>query len=416
MPATGAAQVPRAMDPNLTLAKAMGSKRGYDPMPPDQHEWQRAEGEPPLYRLWSWMCGHTIRLGYRSAYAVDAVGKSLGLKDAAKDLDLDLGQLSKVWKQGEEAGLWRRSGAELHLNGGVTAAQVLGARAKRQLDCTVNLSQADLLKIQDWPSEKQKEFRAAWDPAQEYRSKLEAQKIAEARAACDEIEDTIRRAFSLEKKRMPKRRLEGLEFPQALLPFVQSTTVPSNGHERTVGENEGENVTVRAAPSLLPSEKRQRGESVGRSSASGPEKAADRTTDKPVPLERENAIRKLLLEEAGAILPGETPGPALCALVNAALGETPLSYLRTRIQSAIGRGKYRSMGLAVHLASEAAAGWAAGEAAREKSDRERRAQEAEAWADMERLAREVLADPRASPEDKQQAREILGQRQKGAAT
>jgi hypothetical protein len=249
----------RAPDPNLALAKAMGSKRGYDPMPPDQHEWQRAEGEPPLYRFWSWMCGHTIRLGRRSPFAVDEKGKPRALKDAAADLDMDLGQLSNVWKQGEQAGLWHRKGRELYLNGGVTAASVLAARGKRQLACTLNLSEAELLKIKDWPPEKQKAFHAIWDPSQDYRAKLEAQKIAEARAACDDIEDNIRREFQLEKKRLPKRRPEGVELPQALLPFVHSTSVQINGHERTVGENDGENASVPAVPSLLGSEKEQRG-------------------------------------------------------------------------------------------------------------------------------------------------------------
>lgn len=253
----------RQADPNLTLVKLMGSKRGYDPMPPDQYEWQRAEGEPPLYRLWSWLCGHTVRQGHRSPYAVNEKGKPLALRDAAKALELDKGFVSNLWARGEAAGLWHREGPALHLNGGVTITQVEEANRRRtEVECTLNLTEAELLKIKDWPKATQLQFHALWGPAQSFRSRLEAHKIAEARAACDEIEDNIRREFALEKTRLPKRRPDVVELPQLLLPFVHSTpvgvSVQPTSVERTNGESGGENESVRTALSLLPTKTEQR--------------------------------------------------------------------------------------------------------------------------------------------------------------
>jgi hypothetical protein len=239
----------RAPDPNYELAKAMGSKRGYDPMPPDQHEWQRAEGEPPLYRLWSWMCGHTIRKGHRSTYATEEGSlKPRTLVHAAKDLGMELNQVSRLWKWGEEKGLWHKNGGrELYLNGSVTEAQVREANKTRKNFLYTGLSAANRLKIQELDAEKRKNLDALWKAAQHHRDTVLALSIAEGRRACEQVEDNILRQFGLEVKRSPKAKPKPVEVPQLLLPFVQATTVQITVVHGTAGENDGERLPVEEA-------------------------------------------------------------------------------------------------------------------------------------------------------------------------
>src|ERR1700674_3075149 len=90
------------------LMKVMGSKKGLDPIPPDQHSWQMKDGQTPLHRLWSWMCGHCIAKGHRHGYAVDAHGKALTIEQAAADLDMDPGVCRRAWREGEGIGLWHK--------------------------------------------------------------------------------------------------------------------------------------------------------------------------------------------------------------------------------------------------------------------------------------------------------------------
>jgi len=249
--------------PNIALAKAMGSTRGYDPIPPSQYEWQAAEGEPPLYRMWSWFCQHTIAFGKMSPFAVRADGQAATLKDCAADLQLDLGEVSNLFKRGVQAGLWRRkNGRELYFSGDVTAAQVIEANKRRQVECTLNLSSRDLLIIKNWPKDMQDRFTAIWTAAQEHHRVDLARSVAERRAQHAEIDRSIRRAFPLPEKRIaPANIPQPVELPQVIVEVllsVQTTIVHSSPVERTVGEENGENVSVPAAASLCVSEVRQK--------------------------------------------------------------------------------------------------------------------------------------------------------------
>lgn len=91
----------------VALMKRMGSKNGYSPIPPPHHQWQRRKGNPPLYRIWSWLCDHTILWGHRSEYAVNKDGQELHIEHIAKDLAMDEGNVRRDWKEGVERGLWR---------------------------------------------------------------------------------------------------------------------------------------------------------------------------------------------------------------------------------------------------------------------------------------------------------------------
>jgi hypothetical protein len=249
--------------PNIRLAKAMGSKRGYDPLPPSQYEWQAAKGEPPLYRMWSWFCSHTIAFGRMSPYAVRADRTPATLKDCARDLQLDLGQVSHLFKYGTAKGLWcRKNGRELHLNGDVTAARVMEANNQRMNECTLNLSSADLLIIQGWPESMRNVFLQVWEDAQKHHREDLARTIAEKRQYHTQIDTTIRAAFPLPKKRGVRcEQLQLCDLPIVIgrmLECVHSTSVQATPIECTHGEERGENVSVPAPASLCVSENIQK--------------------------------------------------------------------------------------------------------------------------------------------------------------
>lgn len=249
---------------NIQLMRAMGSKRGYDPIPPSQYEWQRADGEPPLLRMWSWFCAHTIAHGRMSPYAVREDGTAATLKDCAKDLALDLGQVSNLFVWGAEKGLWRRkNGRELYFSGDVTAAQVREANTRRKVECALNLSPAESLIIKGWPEEVRNRFNAVWSAAQNHHREELATLLAERRKQHTRIDATIRSLFPLPKKRGVKvEQMQLFDLPVVILRMldnVHSTSVQSTPVECTDGEEKGENVSVPPAPSLLLSEKSQNG-------------------------------------------------------------------------------------------------------------------------------------------------------------
>lgn len=399
------------IDSNLALAKAMGSRRGYDPMPPSQHEWQAAEGEPPLQRLWSWMCAHTVRnqagtgeLPRRSEFAVNAAGRALTLIDASRDLEIDLGQLSKIWYRGEEEGLWRKAagkGRQLLLCGEVKATQVAEANKRRQVDCTVKLTPADLLKINKWAPERKTAFYAIWEPAQQFRKKLEAHKIAEARATFDEIEHSIREDFSLDKVRGAPREREKLEIPLVLAKFVQSTSVGLTVHETEVdgtgGEERGETLNVQPAH-LYIAEKSKEPLS---GPASQPPLAAKANgwlageTRPPEANAELRTIANVLFEEWGAKLK-EVASEKLCGEIRVALRGAPVSFLRTKlIERRTAKPDVKSMGLALPLAIAVGLHWE-----KTAETRSTAAKRGKAKLDREaaELAGEILAEPAYSPQ------------------
>ncbi len=224
-------------DPNLELVKAMGSTRGYDPMPPAQHEWQMTKGQPTKYRLWSWLCAHTIRARgkpgeqkIRTAYATQDDGKKPAtLIHAARDLNIDLGQLSIAWSEGVEDGLWRRDGETrwLYLNGDVSAGQVLLAAKKRRIESTSNLSKIVLLQIKALPEEAKAATLARLKASRQYNEAQIAAAVAEKREAWAAMDDTILRAVAIERKRTGRHAPPPAPLPQMLLEFVQSTTAQS---------------------------------------------------------------------------------------------------------------------------------------------------------------------------------------------
>ncbi|MGO9896460.1 MAG: hypothetical protein ACLPX8_19850 [Bryobacteraceae bacterium] len=138
--------------------EAMGG-RGFTPMPPDQHKWQASPREPVLHRIWSWMCDHTINWGHDSPYAVSSDKDELGLVHMAKDLGVELNNLTNYWRMGEERGLWRKGSKlegerRLYLNARVPEVHnKQGEQKGNKSVCTYDLPPKVLLWLNNLPEE-----------------------------------------------------------------------------------------------------------------------------------------------------------------------------------------------------------------------------------------------------------------------
>lgn len=224
------------------LMRKMGVKgHPFDPMPPAQHRWQSGKGEPPLYRIWSWMCGHTIHYGYRCEYAVTPDGAELHLEHIATDLEMDVHNVRLVWKEGVAKGLWRNGNKpeerrRMYLCGTVTpqAADKSTEEAAAGV-CTNPLKPYILNQINKLSSDRQREFWGAYERQQRLRKDVQAELIAASRLILDQREDTLFSEFGINKIREKKKdpeperveRLNGLfshlqGFVQTLESSVQS--------------------------------------------------------------------------------------------------------------------------------------------------------------------------------------------------
>lgn len=406
----------RPRSPNDKLMRAMGSKVGSDPIPPSQYLFFLDEDQPPLQRLLAWVRSKTIRYRYqqngrgdgRSPFCVNDKGKTLGLADLARDLGWPLANASHHWKDAETLGLVRREEKRLLLCGEVP--QIDRSQPKTEVVCTNNLDPATLLKIQGWPKSRQAEFFALWQPAQEFRAKLAAQAIAQARDTCDGIDDSIRRRFELDKKRMEKRRpAEPVAVPLPLIEFVQTTSIDGRAIVQTtlaeVRTNE-QNANVQTALSLLPSELHSLG-AVGRSGVETTEQQEKVRAARGSELE---LIEKALVEIGTRL--HDSPGPKLARQIHAALRGAPLQNLFLRWgerAAAITR-----LGLCRRIADDVGKAWQANSRERERAGKARIDHDHAANERMDRDARATLDDPKATEAERQLAHEILGTASKTA--
>ena len=99
------------------LMKAVGSPKGYDPIPPPQYLTFQNSRYPPAMRVWAWLLSKTIRAGHRTPYATDDAGAELKLSDCAAQLKMNAGNVSRAWQELETEGRVRRDGRKLAIAG-----------------------------------------------------------------------------------------------------------------------------------------------------------------------------------------------------------------------------------------------------------------------------------------------------------
>jgi len=255
MPARKPAQGTNRESELQRFARELGSKRGLDPIPPFQHEWQGAVAESPLARLWSWMCGHTVVQGVRSAYAMRQ-GRPATLADAAREIPMQRALVGRAWAEGERYGAWRRDEKQrLWLAGDGNMTQIIEAKKRRKIDCTVYLSKTEISTVQSWPKERAAQFFELWDGLQSYRRQLARDAIWRAREASQRIEDTIRGDFGLLKKRFPSER-RPVNVPVVLSALIDATVQSTPVRSSIVPASEP--ATVPSPASLLIQREEQR--------------------------------------------------------------------------------------------------------------------------------------------------------------
>jgi hypothetical protein len=211
------------------LIHELGAK-SFDPMPPDQHQWQMGKDHPPLIRIWSWLCGHTIHWNgqERSTFAIDKEGHELRLERIADDLKIDEGNVRQYWAQGVQLGLWRNGtkkegSRRLYLCGEVKPIQeapVVDVNGKPKVEDAVRTYRSKrmrpylLAQIDALPQEAQDSYWAEWTPRHLAVDQSFAELVACHRQVADEDDDNQFARYSVKKIREthnPKGSEEQLE-------------------------------------------------------------------------------------------------------------------------------------------------------------------------------------------------------------
>src|SRR5690242_6399500 len=201
------------------LMRAMGSEKGFDPMPPDQYLTYQDQRYSPAQRVWAWMLSKTIRHGHRSKHAVDEQGKPLTLQHAALQLEMDGGNVRKGWRELESEGRVRRDGKTLCVCGSFKLP--VQANKKRSEVCSDLLSPYYMKQIKRLPEDRQAALFARYEEQRKLESKLLAEAVAGVRSIFDHRKDTVLLDFGIKKIREKKRRPTESPLVPFLLPIVE---------------------------------------------------------------------------------------------------------------------------------------------------------------------------------------------------
>lgn len=230
-------------DENLELVKQMGSKKGYDPIPPDQYLYFLNSADE-VQRVVAWVRSKTIRLGHRSPWAVTPnATRPLTKADLARDcFSGNRGNAVTAWTRAEQVGLvFVNEKGFLCLNGAVPMPPKRRTKGEPEVSAQTPLPRYLIEKIRSLPEASRNSAEAHFKAIIAYRAKLEHEAVAMARIAVDRIEDSISRHYfgSDGKKRMDKKhrpdlheeggskvvQLELLLVPESLQEFAESAQI-----------------------------------------------------------------------------------------------------------------------------------------------------------------------------------------------
>ncbi len=306
------------------LMKAMGAK-SFDPMPPDQHKWQAAKGEPPIHRIWSWLCAHTIHWNgqERSPFAIDKEGNELYLEHLAKDLwgpgEVNLANAKQHWHDCKARGVCRNGTKEEGRRRLYLCGEVIPAKPDQSADpeksMYILIPDQILKKTKDWPPEKQEKFRVWWNgwaPTQKLVSDTaQAEVVAAARSILDRGYDSALAEWGLPPNRQEHtngKSPEEIEARQkrldSLLPTIEKyvhTVAESVQTQKTTTYN-GAVQTQSASATLLPSENTREEREPQQSGSS---KSGSQSSSGPVSQGGKKPIKQL------PVPPASEPAPKL---------------------------------------------------------------------------------------------------------
>jgi len=235
----------------MELMLAMGSTKGFDPIPPEQYLTLRDKRYPPEQRLLWWLASKTIRHGHRSPYAVDDQGKELRLKHAAGELNMERGNVRRAWRHLEADGRVHTEGRRLYLNGAVKLPAE--TKEKRSEVCTDLFPPYLMKQIKNLPPERQNELLTRYEQETAIEAKVLAEAVAAVRSIFDQRKDSILSEFGVKKIREQKRREAESQLVPVLAEFIQRSVQTRASPPVRVGTTP-ENGFVRTSASLLCSE------------------------------------------------------------------------------------------------------------------------------------------------------------------
>lgn len=256
------APAPKA-DANLDLVKAMGSKKGYDPIPPDQYNFFRNSPDG-VQKILAYMRAHTIGLGCRSPYALAKNGtRPLTKADIARDcFNGDRGNAGRAWDAAEALGLVKcDEKGLLWLCGDVKPLSTKKPCGKVS-SVQTTLSPYVIEQIESLPPKSREAAYADFARVAAFKKQIETDALNLARLQGATMEDSVFDFYALHKRRMEKKKRPDLHengsewlkldlqsVPKELEKFVQTTKMA----DRTDHEN-GIVQTANGAGILISSE------------------------------------------------------------------------------------------------------------------------------------------------------------------
>jgi hypothetical protein len=396
----------------------MGSKKGWDPIPPDQYLTFMDKRYHLTIRLWAWLLSKTIAEGHVSPFAIDVMYRALTLVVAAHELEVTRQEIRRAWGALEAEGRVRREGHKLFVCGEVN----LPATQSSEIVRTEPFPNYILLQLNELDPEKHAEFMSDYKRDEVLEKQVIADLTATVRCIFEQKEDIRFQRLGLRKIREehPIKKngdVKRAERVKKLIPFVEEFVQQSSfdfvqGPDAILHNAESEPGTESA--SIVNSDNCQRSTEVGQSAMEDPPTDHSNRAEREPPANDAGLVRELLLTELRHRLPGETPKLALCARIANRLGTAPLEFLQARIRQRF--KAITSMGLCVQLADDACQAWQEEEAERKGAIWVR--WESAPWcdADIQESARRALDDPAANDRIKAMAKEIIefGMKQKGA--
>lgn len=209
--------------PITDMMRRMGSNRGFTPLPPDQHEWQKTHDDPVL-RLWSWMVSHSVGhpvIEFRREWAVDEFGHDVDIARAEKDIGGEPANIRRAWRKGEKLRFWRKGtkeegGKRLYFSGKVclnvpySEVSESGPEGEEKATevCADLLPSSIFKKTKGWPPERVAELGRKWEELEELDREVNSALMAARRCIFEREQNNLLARFGV-KHESQKHRKQG---------------------------------------------------------------------------------------------------------------------------------------------------------------------------------------------------------------
>lgn len=287
------------------LMRRMGSRSGFDPVPPALTDWLSGHESPMIQMFW-WMLKHTIRWGHRNEFAVaSGTVQPRTVEDMAEDLGFDEANTRHYWRIGVAEGLWRNGTKaegprKLYLCGNVPRPKKQGEQEENGKVCTDLWPPYLLKQIQALTPERRADFQQRDVNRREARKLRFAALVAADREVDTQEEDTLLSEFGLRKIREEHKKREvdpeelaiRSELAQAVTPVIAryAQTYGQLVQTRNLVSTNSDSENAETSPTLLP-QRTTREKPVKRAGVVSGEPRA--RPEKPLPEDGEKPFKQL---------------------------------------------------------------------------------------------------------------------------